>query len=161
MFTFALAFFAGHRYFSLHFQPLSAFRWKRKKEFGKKHLQRQPRTTTTTCVRHRVLKLIALLALLCTFHLFRKKMHFKVLKKKTEFPDFSLTLSNIKDFRRLFNKFPDFSLTLKTFRLSLTFPWQWQPWFLFERGDGCTRANLGRSLRNNWTFKFLLKLTSW
>ena len=51
MFTFALAFFAGHRYFSLHFQPLSAFRWKRKKEFGRKHLQRKPLTTTTTCVR--------------------------------------------------------------------------------------------------------------
>ena len=84
MFTFALAFFAGHRYFSLHFQPLSAFRWKRKKEFGRKHLQRKPRTTTTTCVRHRVLKLIALLALQYTFHLFRKKMHFKVLKKTYE-----------------------------------------------------------------------------
>ena len=32
MFTFALAFFAGHQYFSLHFQPLSAFRRKRKKD---------------------------------------------------------------------------------------------------------------------------------
>ena len=84
MFTFALAFFAGHRYFSLHFKPLSAFRGRGKREFGKKHLQRKPRTTTTTCVKHRVLKLIALLALQYTFHLFRKKMHFKVLKKTYE-----------------------------------------------------------------------------
>ena len=51
MFPFTLAFFAGHRYFSLHFQPLSAFHGKRKKEFGRKHSQRKPLTTTTTCVR--------------------------------------------------------------------------------------------------------------
>ena len=123
MFTFALAFFAGHRYFSLHFQPLSAFRWKRKKEFGRKHLQRKPRTTTTTCVRHRVLKLIAFLALQYTFHLFRKKMHFKVLKKtinrKTEFPDFSRTLTISKIFA-------DFLTN------SLTFPWPWKL-FVFPR----------------------------
>ena len=37
MFTFALALFAVHRYFSLYFQPLSAFRGKGKKEFGRKH----------------------------------------------------------------------------------------------------------------------------
>ena len=46
MFSCALAFFAGHRYFSLYFQPLSAFRGKRKKEFGRKHSQRKPLTTT-------------------------------------------------------------------------------------------------------------------
>ena len=167
MFTFALAFFAGHRYFSLHFQPLSAFRWKRKKEFGRKHLQRKPLTTTTTCVRHRVLKLIAFLACSILFIFserkyisksWRKLMNYKA---ENRIPWLFTDLDNIKDFRRLFNKSPDFSLTLKTFRFSLTFPWQWQPWFLFERGDGCTRANLGRSLRNNWTFKFFLKLTSW
>ena len=65
MFTFTLAFSAGHRQFSLHFQPLSA----RKKEFGKKALTRKPLTTTTTCVRRRVL--IALLALWHTFRIFR------------------------------------------------------------------------------------------
>ena len=32
MFTFTLAFFSGHRYFSLHFQPLSSFHGKREKE---------------------------------------------------------------------------------------------------------------------------------
>ena len=80
---FALAFLAGHRYFSLHFQPLSAFHGKRKKEFGRKHSQRKPLTTTTTYVRHSV-KLIALLALQHTFHLFRKKMHLKILKKTYE-----------------------------------------------------------------------------
>ena len=47
-------FFAGHRHFSLHFHPLSAFRGKRKKEFGRKHSERKPLTTTTTCVRRRV-----------------------------------------------------------------------------------------------------------
>ena len=80
---FALAFLAGHRYFSLHFQPLSAFHGKRKKEFGRKHSQWKPLTTTTTYVRHSV-KLIALLALQHTFHLFRKKMHLKILKKTYE-----------------------------------------------------------------------------
>ena len=38
---------------------------------------------------------------------------------------------NIKDFPWLFKKFPDFSLTLKNVRFSLTFPWPWQPCFLF------------------------------
>ena len=50
MFTFALA---GHRYFSFRFQPLSAYIGKRKKEFGRKHSQRKP-LTTTTCVRRRL-----------------------------------------------------------------------------------------------------------
>ena len=46
--VFALAFFAGHQYFSIHFQPLSAFHGKGKKEFGRKHSQRKPLTTTIT-----------------------------------------------------------------------------------------------------------------
>ena len=58
--------------------PLSA----RKKEFGKKALTRKPLTTTTTCVRRRVL--IALLALRHTFRIFRQKMHFKILNKTYE-----------------------------------------------------------------------------
>ena len=48
--VFALAFFAGHQYFSIHFQPLSAFHGKGKKEFGRKHSQRKPLTTTTTLI---------------------------------------------------------------------------------------------------------------
>ena len=54
MFTFALVFFAAHRHFSLQFQTFSAFRGNRKKEFGRKHLQRKPLTTTTTCVRRQI-----------------------------------------------------------------------------------------------------------
>ena len=54
MFTFPLAFFTGYRYFGPLFRPLSAFCRKRKKEFGIKHSQWKPLTTTTTCVRLRV-----------------------------------------------------------------------------------------------------------
>ena len=54
MFTFPLAFFTGYRYFCPLFRPLSAFCRKRKKEFGIKHSQWKPLTTTTTCVRLRV-----------------------------------------------------------------------------------------------------------
>ena len=68
-------------------------------------------------------KLIALLALQHTFHLFRKKMYFKILK--TEFPHFSLTLT--------ISKF--FSDILKTFRCSLTFPWPGQPRYLLRTPD--------------------------
>ena len=54
MFTFVLASFAAHRYFSLHLQPRSVFYGKSKNEFGRKHSQRKPLTTTTTSVRRRV-----------------------------------------------------------------------------------------------------------
>ena len=61
------------------------------------------------------------------------------INRKTEFPHFSLTLTISKifpDFLKIHWLFPDlekifvspdFSLALKTFRLSLTFPWPWQP----------------------------------
>jgi len=58
---------------------------------------------------------IALLALQHTFRFFRKKKHFKVkenlqtINRKTEFPDFSLTLTISKIFPDLekFSVFPD------------------------------------------------------
>ena len=42
------------------------------------------------------------------------------INQKTEFPDFSLTLTIAKIFPD-FVKIPDFSLTLKNFQFSLTF----------------------------------------
>ena len=70
---------------------------------------------------------VKLIALQHTFHLFQRKCISKswrktYLNQKTEFPDFSLTLTVSK-------VFADFSLTLKNFRFSLTFPWPWQPWY--------------------------------
>ena len=75
---------------------------------------------SVVCVRHRVS--IALLDLQHTFRFFRKKKHFKVkenlwtVNRKTEFPDFSLTLTISKIFPDLkrFSVFPDFSLTVAT-----------------------------------------------
>ena len=121
MFTFALAFFAGHQYFSLHFQPLTAIHRKRKKEFGRKRSEGKPLTSTTTCVRRSVSNwsLCLLCSTLFTFseRIFISKSWGKhvwtINRKKTEFLDFSPTLTISKIF-------PDFSLTLKNFRFSLT-----------------------------------------
>ena len=89
MFTFALAFFVGHRYFS--FNLFSAFRGKRKEKEKRKEKGIWKKTFTTKTTDHKYcmcqalsVKLIALLALQHTFHLFRKKMHFKVSKKTYE-----------------------------------------------------------------------------
>ena len=126
MFPFTLAFFAGHRYFSLHFQPLSAFHGKRKKEFGRKHSQRKPLTTTTTCVRRQTDRFACFAAYFSPFakrkgisKSWRKLMNYKL---ENRLPWLFTDLDNIKDFPWLFKKFPDFSLTLKNFRFSLTFP---------------------------------------
>ena len=126
MFTFALAFFAGHQYFSLHFQPLTAIRRKRKKEFGRKHSERKPLTSTTTCVRHRVsnwsLCLLCSTVFIFSERKFISKSWGKLMNYKPEnrilwlFIDFD----NIKDFPWLFpdlekfSFFPDFSLTVAT-----------------------------------------------
>ena len=107
MFTFALAFFAGHRYFSLHFQPLSAFHGKRKKEFGRKHSQRKP-LTTITCVRRRVSNWS--LCLLCSilFIFSERKCISKSWKKlmnskpENRIPWLFTDFDNIKDFPWLF-----------------------------------------------------------
>ena len=117
MFTFTLAFFTGYQYFCLHFRPLSAFCEKRKKEFGRKHSQWKPLTTTTTGVRLRVLNW--LLCLLCSIlFLFSKR---KCILKSGR----KLMNDKPEDFSKIF---PDFSLNLKRFCFSLTFLWPWQPW---------------------------------
>ena len=133
MFTFALAFFAGHLYISLHFQPLSAFRQKRKKEFRRKHSQRKLLTTTTTCIRCRVsnwsLCLLCSMLLIfserkCISKFWRKLINYK---PENRIPWLFTDLDNIKDSPRLFKKipwsfpdhekfsfFPDLSLTVAT-----------------------------------------------
>ena len=126
MFTFALAFFAGHQYFSLHFQPLTAIRRKRKKEFGRKHSERKPLTSTTTCVRRRVsnwsLCLLCSTVFIFSERKFISKSWGKLMNYKPEnrilwlFTDFD----NIKDFPwrfldlEKFSFFPDFSVTVAT-----------------------------------------------
>ena len=133
MFTFSLAFFADHRQFSLHFQRLSAFCGKRKKEFGWKHPQWKPLTTATTCVRPWVSNW--LLCLLCNilFIFSERKYNSKSWRKLVNYkqenriPWLFTDFDNIKDFPWLLKKFPDFSLTLKNFQFFLTFPWLWQP----------------------------------
>ena len=117
MFTFTLAFFAGHRYFSLHFQILFALCGKRKKEFGRKHSQRKPLTTTTTCIRRKVSNwsLCLLCSILSTFlkenAFWRKLMNYK---PENRIPSLFTDFDNIKDLTWLFEKFPDVSLTVAT-----------------------------------------------
>ena len=148
MFTFALGLFAGHQFFPLYFQPLSAFRRGRKKEFGRKHPEGKTLITTTTCVRRAPCRVSTLSFLRSTVFIFsdrkcisrswRKLMNYK---PDNRIPSLFTDFDNIKDFPWLFKKFtdfsltlkkfsffPDFSLTLKTFRLSLTFPSTWQPY---------------------------------
>ena len=126
MFTFALAFFAGHRYFSLHFQPLSAFR-------GEESIQNKnywPQLPHVSGVESQIDRFACFAAF---FSSFPKENAFQSLEKNlwtinrnTEFPDFSLTLTKSKIL-------PDF---LKN---SLTFPWPWKifvfPWLIPERGN--------------------------
>ena len=125
MFKFALVFLAAHRHFSLQFQTFSAFRGKRKKEFGRNHSQRKPLTTTTTCIRRKVLNWS--LCLLCSMlFIFSERKCIskpwrKLMNNKPEnrIPWLLTDFDNIKDFPWLLKKFPDFSLTLKIF----VFPW--------------------------------------
>ena len=125
IFTFALALFAGHQYFSLHFRPLSA---EREEGFGTQHSQRKP---LTTCQVYTVKSLCLLCSIL---HLFQKKnciltswRKLTNYKPENRIPWLFTDFDNIKAFPRFFKKFPDFSLTLKSFRFFLTFPWSW-PW---------------------------------
>ena len=124
MFTFALTFFAGHRYFSLHFQEEEGI-WR-------KHSEPKSLNTNTTYVRHRVSNWSLCLPHSMLF-IFPKENAFQSLEenlwtinRKTEFPDFSLTLTISKIF-------PDF------FKNSLTFPWPWKifvfPWLSLDRGN--------------------------
>ena len=117
MFTFTLAFFVGHRYFSVNFQPLSTFRGKRKKEFGRKHSQRKSLTITTACVRRRVSNWSLCLLWSILFNFSERKCISKSQRK----------LMNYKPENRIPWLFTDFD----KFRFSLTFPWPWQPCILY------------------------------
>ena len=77
MFTFTLALFAGHQYFSLYFRPLSA---EREEGFGTKHSQRKP---LTTCVRCTVSnRFVCFAAYFSSFP--KEKLHFNILKETYE-----------------------------------------------------------------------------
>ena len=135
------SFFCRPSIVSIHFHPISAFRGKRKREFGRKHLQRKPLTTTTTCVRQRVSNW--LLSLLCSILFvfskrkcisksWRKLMNYK---PENRIPWLFTDFDNIKDFPWLFpylekfSFFLDFSLTMATlsqgFALQLAWLAQW------------------------------------
>ena len=179
MFPFAFVFFAAHRHFSLQFQTFSAFRGKRKKEFGRNHSQRKPLTTTTTCIRRKVLHWS--LCLLCSMLLIfseRKcisKPWRKLMNNKPEnrIPWLLTDFDNIKDFPWLLKKFFDFSLTLNNFRFLLTFPWHILIWdffstfwgiFCYFRQASCDgvrfQASFDHFRRTNWTEDWA-RLTLW
>ena len=105
MFTFALGLFAGHQFFSLYFQPLSAFRRGRKKEFGRKRPEGKTLITTTTCVRRAPCRVSTLSFLRSTVFIFsdrkcisrswRKLMNYK---PDNRIPSLFTDFDNIKDF---------------------------------------------------------------
>ena len=84
MFTFTLAFLCRPPIFFSSFSVSFLFSQKEGEGIERKHSQQKPLTTTTTKGQAYSVKLIALLALQHTFHLFPKKMNFKVLKKTYE-----------------------------------------------------------------------------
>ena len=180
MFPFALVLFCLP---STLFSSVSNFsrfsRAKRKKEFGRNHSQRKPLTTTTTCIRRKVLHWS--LCLLCSMlFIFSERKCIskpwrKLMNNKPEnriswlLTDFD----NIKDFPWLLKKFPDFSLTLKNFRFPLTFPWHISIWdffstfwgiFCYFRHASCDGVRFQASFDHfrsaNWT-KDWARLTLW
>ena len=145
MFTFSLAFFADHRQFSLHFQRLSAFCGKRKKEFGWKHHNENhwPRLLHVSDLECQI-DCFAYFAAYYSFFLKENTIqnleeNLWTINKKTEFPDFSLTLTISKIF-------PDF---LKN---SPTFPWPWKifsfPWLFPDCGNPVL-ATLSRKIEDS------------
>ena len=146
MFTFALGLFAGHQFFSLYFQPLSAFRRGRKKEFGRKRPEGKTLITTTTCVRRAPCRVSTLSFLRSTVFIFsdrkcisrswRKLMNYK---PDNRIPSLFTDFDNIKDFLWLFKNSLTFPWPRKNFRFSLTFPWPWKLfvflWLFPDRGN--------------------------
>ena len=133
MFTFALALFAGHRYFLFIFKLFLLFAERGRRNMEESSSQQKPLTTITKCVRRRVSNwslcllcsiLIIFFKRKCISKSWRRLMNYKP-ENRIPWP-FTEFDSN-KDFPRLFKKFPDFSPTLKNFCFSLTFPWPWQP----------------------------------
>ena len=107
MFTFALAFFADHQYFSLHFQPLSAFRGKKKKEFAtsihnKNHWPQLLHVSGVDCQIDRFACFAAFFSSFPKEDVFQSlEENLWTINRKTEFPDFSLTLTISKIFTDL------------------------------------------------------------
>ena len=126
MFTFALAFFAGHQYYFSLFSTCLCFSRKEEEGICNKHSQQKPLTTTTTCVRRRVSNwsLCLLCSILfifskrkCISKSWRKLMNYK---PENRIPWLFTDFDNIKDFSWLFlyvekfSFFPNFSLTVAT-----------------------------------------------
>ena len=129
---FNLLFLQAIDIFPFILKPLSVFRRKRKKEFGRKHSQRNhwPQLLHVSGIIKCQIDHFACFA--AYFSSFPKgnafqclEEHLWTINRKTEFPDFllTLTISNIS---------PD---CLKN---SLTFPWAWQP---------CIQSGLMRKCR--------------
>ena len=181
MFPFALVLFCLPSTFFSSFSNFSRFsRAKRKKEFGRNHSQRKPLTTTTTCIRRKVLhwSLCLLCSMLfifserkCISKPWRKLMNNK---PENRIPWLLTDFDNIKDFPWLLKKFPDFCLTLKNFLFSLTFPWHILIWdffstfcqgiFCYFRQASCDgvrfQASFDHFRRTNWTEDWA-RLTLW
>ena len=136
MFTFALVLFAGHRHFSLHIQHFSAFRGKRRRNYQEiiYNENQWPQNYYYIEVRRRVSNWSLCLPYSILF-IFPKENAFENLEenlwtigRKTEFPDFSLTLTISK----IFPNFLKDSLTfpeLENFRFPWLFPDRGNPEF--------------------------------
>ena len=118
MFTFTLAFFAGCQYFSLHFQPLSTFRarGRRNLEESIQNKNHWPQLLHVSGVKCQIDHFACFAAYFSTFlkenASWRKLMNYKL---ENRIPWLFTNFDNIKDF----------PWHLKN---SLTFPWPWQPW---------------------------------
>ena len=138
MFTFALGLFAGHEFFSLYFQPLFLLFAEGGRRNLEESVQKEKHWSQLLHVSggHHV-EFPHFPSFAAQFSSFPTENVFQDLDENlwtinriTEFPHFSLALTISKifpDFLKIPWLFPDFSLALKTFRLSLTFPWPWQP----------------------------------
>ena len=135
MFTFALALFAGHRYFLFIFKLFLLFaeRGRRNMEESIHNENYWPQLLNVSGVECQIDRFACFAAY---FSSFPKENAFQSLEedlwtinRKTESPDLSLTLTIPKIFPDFLQKFPDFNLTLKKFRFTLTFPWPWQQWY--------------------------------
>ena len=127
MFTFTLAFFCRPPIFFSSFSTSFCFRGKKKKEFAtrihnKNHWPQLLHVSGVECQIDRFACVAAFFSSFPKENVFQSlEENLWTINRKTEFPDFSLTLTISKIF-------PDFSFTLKNFRFSLIFPWQWQSW---------------------------------
>ena len=116
MFTFTLAFFAGHQHFSLHFQSLSAIYAERERRNLEESSQKENHWPQLLHLSGTECQIDHFVCFAAQFSSSPKQNSFQNLEEnlwtinqKTEFPDFSLTLT-------ISTIFPDFSLTMATLR---------------------------------------------